>query len=122
MFGLLISTTMRAGSRTGIIGAPARAARSEGGNLTITGPSTTYREPSQIGASPTDFEAGRPLPPALLYRSCDPAELPFELVGELEDLLEPIGQDRAVEAVAFALAMQRKGYNVYALGASGTGR
>jgi len=90
--------------------------------LTITGPSITYRGPSQSGASPSDFEAGRPLPPALLYRSCDPAELPFELVGELGDLLEPIGQDRAVEAVEFALAMQRKGYNLYALGASGTGR
>jgi len=36
--------------------------------------------------------------------------------------LEPIGQDRAVEAVEFAVAMRRKGYNVYALGASGTGK
>ena len=58
----------------------------------------------------------------MLYRTCDPAGLPFELVGELEDLLEPIGQDRAVEAVRFAVAMRRKGYNVYALGAGGTGK
>jgi len=90
--------------------------------LTITGPSITYREPGQTGAAPSDFEAGRALPPDLLYRFCDPAELPFELVGELEDLLQPIGQDRAVEAVEFAIAMRRKGYNVYALGASGTGK
>jgi len=48
--------------------------------------------------------------------------LPFEQVGEIADLLEPIGQDRAVEAVQFAVAMRRKGYNVYALGASGTGK
>jgi lon-related putative ATP-dependent protease len=67
-------------------------------------------------------EAGRPLPAALLYRPCDPAELPFEQVGEVADLLEPIGQDRAVEAVQFAVAMRHKGYNVYALGASGTGK
>jgi lon-related putative ATP-dependent protease len=67
-------------------------------------------------------EAGRPLPPAFLYRPCDPAALPFELVSELEDLSEPIGQDRAVEAVQFAVAMRRKGYNVYALGAGGTGK
>jgi lon-related putative ATP-dependent protease len=90
--------------------------------LTITGPSNTYREAGQGGASPSSFKPGRPLPAALLYRSCDPAELPFELVGELEDLLEPIGQDRAVEAVEFAVAMRRKGYNLYALGASGTGK
>jgi lon-related putative ATP-dependent protease len=90
--------------------------------LTITGPSNTYREAGQGGASPSSFEPGQPLPAALLYRSCDPAELPFELVGELDDLLEPIGQDRAVEAVEFAVAMRRKGYNLYALGASGTGK
>ena len=74
------------------------------------------------GGGAPGAESGRPLPPALLYRPCDPAGLPFELVGELEDLLEPIGQDRAVEAVQFAVAMRRKGYNVYALGASGTGK
>ena len=36
--------------------------------------------------------------------------------------MEPIGQDRAVEAVQFAVAMRPKGYNVYALGANGTGK
>src|SRR6516164_2277710 len=116
------STTMRACCGTGIIGVAAWAAKIEGTILAATGPSITYREPGQGGAGPSDFEAGRPLPPSLLYRSCDPAELPSELVGELEDLLEPIGQDRAVEAVEFAVAMRRKGYNVYALGASGIGK
>ena len=68
------------------------------------------------------FEFGRPLPPALLYRSCDPAELPFDLCSELEEAPGLIGQERAVEALRFALRMRSKGYNVYALGASGTGR
>jgi hypothetical protein len=90
--------------------------------LPATEPSITYREPRAGGASLPAVEAGRPLPAALLYRVCDPAELPFEQVGEIADLLEPIGQDRAVEAVQFAVAMRRKGYNVYALGASGTGK
>ena len=90
--------------------------------MAATGPSTTYREVEPGGNGLPAAEPGRPLPPALLYRPCDPAGLPFELVGELEDLLEPIGQDRAVEAVQFAVAMRRKGYNVYALGASGTGK
>ena len=113
---------MRACCGTGIIGVAAWAAKIEGTILAATGPSITYREPGQGGAGPLDFEAGRPLPPSLLYRCCDPTELPFELVGELQDLLEPIGQDRAVEAVEFAVAMRRQGYNVYALGANGTGK
>ena len=65
---------------------------------------------------------GRPLPPAVLYRSCDPAELPFDLCSELEEAPGLIGQERAAEALRFALRMRGKGYNVYALGASGTGR
>ena len=68
------------------------------------------------------FELGHPLPPRLLYRRCDPAELPFALCSELEEAPELIGQERAVEALNFALRMRGKGYNVYALGASGSGR
>ena len=64
----------------------------------------------------------KPLPAALLYRRCDPAELPFELCSELDEAPGLIGQERAVEALNFALRIRAKGYNVYALGASGTGR
>jgi lon-related putative ATP-dependent protease len=69
-----------------------------------------------------DVVPGEALLPALLYRRCDPAELPFELASELADMPGPIGQERAVEAVEFAVAMRRKGYNVYALGPAGTGK
>jgi lon-related putative ATP-dependent protease len=68
------------------------------------------------------FELAHPLPPVLLYRRCDPAELPFTLCSELEEAPGLIGQERAVEAIRFAMRMQRKGYNVYALGPTGTGR
>jgi len=68
------------------------------------------------------FEAGRPLAPALLYRRSDPAELPFGLCTELDEAPGLIGQERAVEALNFALRMRAKGYNVFALGAGGTGR
>jgi lon-related putative ATP-dependent protease len=90
--------------------------------LAATEPSTTYRERGPNGGGPPAVESGRPLSPTQLCRSCDPAELPFEQAAELEDLAEPIGQDRAVEAVQFAVAMRSKGYNVYALGANGTGK
>ena len=65
---------------------------------------------------------GRRLPANLLYRRCDPGTLPFELCSELEEAPGLIGQERAIEAIQFATRIRRKGYNVYALGASGTGR
>ena len=78
-------------------------------------------DPAAPAAGP-GFVLGQPLPPALLYRRCDPAELPFDLCSELEEAPGLIGQDRAVEALNFAVRIRAKGYNVYALGASGTGR
>jgi lon-related putative ATP-dependent protease len=68
------------------------------------------------------FAFGQALPPVLLYRRCDPAELPFDLCSELEEAPGLIGQERAVEALDFAMRIRGQGYNVYALGASGTGR
>src|SRR5438067_3970763 len=77
------------------------------------------------GPSPpagSEFALAQPLPPALLYRRCDPAELPFTLCSELDEAPGLIGQERADEALNFAVRIRAKGYNVYALGASGTGR
>ena len=68
------------------------------------------------------FAIGQSLAAPLLYRRCDPAELPFAVCSELEEAPGLIGQERAVEAVQFAMRMRRKGYNVYALGPTGTGR
>src|SRR5580658_908115 len=67
-------------------------------------------------------QGGEPLPAALLRRLCGAGELPFKLSSELADAPAMIGQERAAEAIAFALRMRRKGYNVYALGPAGTGR
>ncbi len=69
-----------------------------------------------------EFTSGKPLPPALLHRRCTPEELPFALSSELADAPAQLGQERAAEAVEFALRMRQKGYNVYALGPAGTGR
>jgi lon-related putative ATP-dependent protease len=77
---------------------------------------------SRAEAAGPSFALGHALPPALLYRSCEAAELPFALCSELEEAPGLIGQERAVEALNFAVRIRAKGYNVYALGASGTGR
>jgi lon-related putative ATP-dependent protease len=78
--------------------------------------------PALRAADATGFAMAQPLPPILLYRRCDPADLPFAVCSELEETPGLIGQERAVEALNFALRIRAKGYNVYALGAAGTGR
>jgi lon-related putative ATP-dependent protease len=57
-----------------------------------------------------------------LRRTCDPAQFEFETTEALEDLNQMIGQERAVGAVRFGIGIQRDGYNLYALGPSGTGK
>jgi len=48
--------------------------------------------------------------------------LPFETTDELAPFNGVLGQDRAVTAIQFGVAMNRPGYNVYVMGDSGTGR
>lgn len=57
-----------------------------------------------------------------LYHPCDPSSFSFETTADLEDLIEFIGQPRAVEALRFGVDMERDGYNVFALGEPGTGK
>lgn len=68
------------------------------------------------------MEWRQPLPASQLRRTCDPAQFHFETTAELEDLSEIVGQERAVEAVLFGIGIRREGYNVFALGPSGTGK
>jgi len=64
----------------------------------------------------------KPLEPTELYRRCDPTQFTFETTAELEDLAEVIGQQRAVEAVRFAVGIRRDGFNLFVLGPEGTGK
>ncbi|KEF32881.1 ATP-dependent protease La Type II [Marinobacter nitratireducens] len=57
-----------------------------------------------------------------LYKACVLKDLPFKTTKQLEPLSEIVGQNRAQEAVRFALAMPHGGYNVYAVGRNGLGK
>jgi predicted ATP-dependent protease len=57
-----------------------------------------------------------------LLRRCDPDTLPCATSQELPDIDTALGQDRAVEAVRFGLAMPRRGHNLYAMGPPGLGQ
>jgi predicted ATP-dependent protease len=61
------------------------------------------------------------LVPDVLYKRCDPAQLPFKTTAELQCLSEILGQDRAIRAVQFGLGIQRQGFNLFLLGSPGTG-
>jgi lon-related putative ATP-dependent protease len=62
------------------------------------------------------------LSPSELHRPCDPSDVPFETTRDAERVEDIVGQDRAVEAVRFGIAMQREGYNLFALGPRGVGK
>jgi len=68
------------------------------------------------------WQSGTPLPARHLYRHCDLEGLAFTTVEELPDPPGLVGQERAVEAVQFSIGIRRKGFNLFALGPSGTGK
>ena len=63
-----------------------------------------------------------PLSADKLLRRCDPVALSFATTDELTPLDHPLGQERAVAAIRFAIGMKGAGYNLFALGPDGTGK
>ncbi len=63
-----------------------------------------------------------PLSPDRLARRTDPATFAFATTADLPPLDEMVGQDRAVEALAFGVEIRQPGYNLYAMGPEGIGK
>jgi lon-related putative ATP-dependent protease len=63
-----------------------------------------------------------PLAPDRLARRCDPASFDFATTADLPEVDEIVGQERAVEAVAFGIGIRRRGFNLYAMGPEGIGK
>jgi len=57
-----------------------------------------------------------------LYQHCESERFDFETTDELETLEQVVGQPRAVEAMQFGMGIEQEGYNIFALGPSGTGK
>jgi len=64
----------------------------------------------------------RSLRPAELRAVSDPAAFRFRSTAELPPLVGMIGQERAVAATTFGVAMRRRGYNLFVLGPPRTGK
>ncbi|MDO8455001.1 MAG: ATP-binding protein [Sulfurimonas sp.] len=57
-----------------------------------------------------------------LYHSCNSSLFSFKTTEELKSLEQPLGQKNALDAVDFATNIAQDGYNLFAMGASGTGK
>ncbi len=62
------------------------------------------------------------LTPAQLYRHCDLSVFDFDTTETLADIEEPLGQQRALQAIQFGVGIQQPGYNLYVLGRRGMGK
>jgi hypothetical protein len=63
-----------------------------------------------------------PLQPEALYATCDPASLGFVSTESLADLDAALLQPRAIEAMHLGLDIKHKGYNLFVIGDTGSGR
>lgn len=88
--------------------------------------SAEAREPGigspMVAAADIRWRAAEPLPASLLRRSAEFDELSFTTTDEVPPLTGLVGQERAIEAVEFGIAIQRPGFNVFAFGPSGSGK
>ena len=65
------------------------------------------------------------LKPHQLYHRCDLDTLPFDTTDDFNNMSpagQLIGQPRAEQALEFGMGIQQEGYNIFALGAQGTGK
>ncbi|HOM80239.1 MAG TPA: AAA family ATPase [Armatimonadota bacterium] len=62
------------------------------------------------------------VPPERLAWRCDPDTFGFETTEDIEPLKGIAGQERAVESIAFGIDIDAPGYNLFLVGAPGTGR
>lgn len=88
---------------------------------------TNMQQFERVGPSPSltgkeGWRSGIALPSDQLYRRCDLSDLRFDTVLDLPDPPGLIGQERAVEAVKFAIGIQHSGFNLFVLGPAGTGK
>jgi predicted ATP-dependent protease len=71
---------------------------------------------------PDSVAAHLRLAPEALTRPFSPDQFNFTSTEDLEPFRGVLGQERAVEALQFGVAMPRPGYNVFVMGEPGTGR
>jgi lon-related putative ATP-dependent protease len=54
--------------------------------------------------------------------TCDPEQFDFSTTADLPDLVDAVGQERALRSIEFGLGVRETGFNLYISGQTGTGR
>lgn len=62
------------------------------------------------------------LPVEKLRWTCDPEQFDFSTTADLPDLVDAVGQERALRSIEFGLGVPDTGFNLYISGQTGTGR
>ena len=62
------------------------------------------------------------LGPGELYKRCDPETFSFNTTNEITAFPHTIGQEKALRSLDFGLGMDSTGFNIFAIGESGTGK
>ena len=62
------------------------------------------------------------LNPEDIYRKCDPEFFKFNTTQDIVEFGGTIGQEKALKALDFGLGINSDGFNIFALGESGTGK
>ena len=62
------------------------------------------------------------LNPDKLYKKCDPGSFTFARTDTIAELPMTIGQEKALKSLDFGLNMDSQGFNIFAIGESGTGK
>ena len=57
-----------------------------------------------------------------LYQTCDLGQFNFKTTDDLEPLVRPLGQDRALEAIEFGVDIEQQGFNLFLVGDPGLGK
>lgn len=68
------------------------------------------------------FKKSCKLPAQALRWSCDPKQFSFKTTAQLPDLVDAVGQERALRSIDFGLGVRGTGFNLYISGQTGTGR
>ena len=64
----------------------------------------------------------KPINAQILRSFCDAAEFNFITTDEIPDFEGMVGQERAIEALSFAVEIDKPGYNMYLMGSTGLGK
>ncbi len=81
-------------------------------------PDRDQEKSEKVTTSKAEFE----LQPEALYQACNLEKFDFTSTTDLENLSTTIGQDRALDAINFAVEMHHNSFNLYVMGSSGLGR